>query len=159
MPARTARVILFPLYIAAIWIPAFVHRRRPLGFFIALVSPAPLLLSAWLIGVLLPQAKLASQSWWLFLYGAVAFALAAGGVLIACAPRRAKPHQCARCHYDLRGNISGVCPECGLLLDDAPDAPESPVAFETPEATGAPPGAVVVTPLPASSCPVDPRAA
>ena len=28
--------------------------------------------------------------------------------------RRAKPSQCAKCRYDLRGLDGGVCPECGL---------------------------------------------
>ena len=28
--------------------------------------------------------------------------------------RRARPGACAGCGYDLTGNVSGVCPECGL---------------------------------------------
>jgi hypothetical protein len=27
--------------------------------------------------------------------------------------KRIKPGHCAKCQYDLRGNVSGVCPECG----------------------------------------------
>ncbi len=27
--------------------------------------------------------------------------------------RRTPPGQCPRCGYDLTGNVSGVCPECG----------------------------------------------
>lgn len=35
------------------------------------------------------------------------------------ADRRARlPHECPRCRYDLTGNVSGVCPECGAPLDD-----------------------------------------
>ncbi|HEY3241813.1 MAG TPA: hypothetical protein VGM03_00550 [Phycisphaerae bacterium] len=42
-------------------------------------------------------------------------------VLILVAPtlwlwvrdRRPKPGHCQRCGYDLTGNTSGVCPECG----------------------------------------------
>ena len=30
-----------------------------------------------------------------------------------CTDRRAKPWQCAKCRYDLRGLDGGVCPECG----------------------------------------------
>ncbi|MCH9058387.1 MAG: hypothetical protein IIB55_07150 [Planctomycetes bacterium] len=30
--------------------------------------------------------------------------------------RRAKPWQCAKCRYDLRGLDGGVCPECGHEL-------------------------------------------
>ena len=29
--------------------------------------------------------------------------------------RRAKPWQCAKCRYDLRGLEGGVCPECGSV--------------------------------------------
>ena len=33
---------------------------------------------------------------------------------VACFPRRrSKAHQCPACGYDLTGNVSGVCPECG----------------------------------------------
>lgn len=28
----------------------------------------------------------------------------------------ARPGRCARCGYDLRGNVSGVCPECGAAV-------------------------------------------
>ena len=31
------------------------------------------------------------------------------------ADRRAKPWQCPKCRYDLRGLDGGVCPECGNL--------------------------------------------
>lgn len=27
-----------------------------------------------------------------------------------------KPHECRRCRYDLTGNTSGVCPECGTPI-------------------------------------------
>jgi hypothetical protein len=30
--------------------------------------------------------------------------------------RRAKPGHCEHCGYNLTGNVSGVCPECGLRL-------------------------------------------
>ena len=29
--------------------------------------------------------------------------------------RRQQPGHCVRCAYDLTGNTSGVCPECGLI--------------------------------------------
>ena len=28
-------------------------------------------------------------------------------------PKRRPPHGCRKCDYDLTGNVSGVCPECG----------------------------------------------
>jgi hypothetical protein len=112
-------VILFPAYIAAIWIPAFVFRRKPLGFLIAIAGPAPIMLLAWVIGAMMPTASLMQTPWWLTLYGAVAGAILLGGVLLACAPRRAKSHECPLCHYDLRGNVTGVCPECGGVFNAA----------------------------------------
>jgi hypothetical protein len=32
--------------------------------------------------------------------------------------RRRRPGHCRRCGYDLTGNVSGVCPECGSAADD-----------------------------------------
>jgi len=32
--------------------------------------------------------------------------------------RRIPPHCCPSCGYDLRGNVSGVCPECGRMIDN-----------------------------------------
>lgn len=115
-----------------------------MGFLIALLGPAPVMASAWLIGLLMPQAKLAMQSWWLVLYGSFALSLALGGLVLACAPRRAKPQHCERCHYDLRGNITGICPECGAVYDADPQAgdEERQLSVET-----------------ASLVPADPRAA
>ena len=40
--------------------------------------------------------------------------------------RRAKPWQCAKCRYDLRGLDGGVCPECGKSMPDAPLPPSTP---------------------------------
>ena len=37
--------------------------------------------------------------------------------------RRFKPNECQHCGYDLSGNVSGVCPECGTPIDD-PDGDE-----------------------------------
>ncbi len=34
--------------------------------------------------------------------------------------------QCAKCGYDLTGNVTGVCPECGAESDDKPAPPASP---------------------------------
>jgi len=38
------------------------------------------------------------------------------GVLWNRDRRRARPGLCSRCGYDLKGNLSGVCPECGLVI-------------------------------------------
>ncbi len=112
-------MILFPLYIAAIWIPAFVYRRTPRGFLFAVIGPVPVMLMAWLIGAFMPAASLMHEAWWLALYGSFAGAILLGALLLACAPRRSKPHECKACHYDLRGNVTGVCPECGAVYNAA----------------------------------------
>lgn len=36
------------------------------------------------------------------------------------------PGHCGRCDYDLTGNVSGVCPECGWLIPPAPPHVEDP---------------------------------
>jgi hypothetical protein len=33
-----------------------------------------------------------------------------------------KPNECPRCRYDLTGNTSGVCPECGTPMEIKPGA-------------------------------------
>ena len=42
--------------------------------------------------------------------------------------RRARPaFACVRCEYDLRHNVSGVCPECGTTVTSpGPPAPQRP---------------------------------
>jgi rubrerythrin len=31
--------------------------------------------------------------------------------------RLRKQHVCYHCGYDLTGNVSGICPECGMSVD------------------------------------------
>ncbi len=42
--------------------------------------------------------------------------------------RRRRPGHCVQCDYDLTGNVTGVCPECGLAY--APDTPSRGAARE-----------------------------
>ena len=43
--------------------------------------------------------------------------MAAGVFLGLCkSNKRAEPNSCEDCHYDLTGNISGICPECGTPI-------------------------------------------
>ena len=44
------------------------------------------------------------------------FLIAASTACVWYTDRRAKPWQCAKCRYDLRGLDGGVCPECGHEL-------------------------------------------
>jgi hypothetical protein len=76
-----------------------------------------------LAGVRLPgtfgthQETRASLAWPLLLFGSA-------GVWLAIRARRrpAEPGRCPRCDYDLTGNVSGVCPECGTKLAKPPAA-------------------------------------
>lgn len=45
---------------------------------------------------------------------------ALGGAALSRFVRRTRycPGRCDRCGYDLTGNVSGVCPECGKPVDD-----------------------------------------
>jgi len=52
---------------------------------------------------------------------------------------RIKARQCVHCSYDLTGNASGVCPECGAKITAANDFPSSlapaKAVFEYPDRT------------------------
>ncbi|HUN81734.1 MAG TPA: putative zinc-binding metallopeptidase, partial [Phycisphaerae bacterium] len=44
--------------------------------------------------------------------------------------RRPPPGHCAKCHYNLTGNTSGICPECGtLVLSVNPPGTDRPARF------------------------------
>ncbi|MCP4251307.1 MAG: hypothetical protein GY778_30090 [bacterium] len=49
----------------------------------------------------------------------VTVATATPGVLVAvlvATRRKPRPGRCDQCGYDLTGNVSGRCPECGVSL-------------------------------------------
>lgn len=61
----------------------------------------------------------AALGWWPYtcpvFYGSVG--LLVGCVWGLCASRRREPpNRCRNCAYDLTGNVSGVCPECGTEI-------------------------------------------
>jgi hypothetical protein len=41
------------------------------------------------------------------------------------------PHRCISCSYDLTGNVSGVCPECGTTVAPSPDQLPTPNRLPT----------------------------
>jgi len=57
-----------------------------------------------------------------------AIGLALGLIALRVRSRRLKTGVCAKCGYDLTGNVSGVCPECGTTLVLAPPAASAAVA-------------------------------
>ena len=72
-----------------------------------------------------------------------AFSVAFGGVSWLAWARRppVRPGACARCSYDLTGNVSGLCPECGSPVRKQRGAPsppstEAPANCTTPRRSG-----------------------
>jgi hypothetical protein len=51
--------------------------------------------------------------------GAVMLLLNAGLIMLPVSRRQSDPRLCTRCGYDLTGNLSGTCPECGTLVTEA----------------------------------------
>ncbi len=100
-------MILFVVYAAAVWLVVFAHRRRLLGFVIALAAALPVAAA----GMFLQQGHATLTIWSMATF---AFAALIGfiALFLAVLPRRS-PHACGRCGYDLLGVRSGICPECG----------------------------------------------
>jgi hypothetical protein len=52
-----------------------------------------------------------------FTLACVAVILVTGVVLARWLPNRVRPGYCRKCEYNLTGNTSGVCPECGTKVE------------------------------------------
>jgi hypothetical protein len=107
-------VYLFVLYAAAIWFGVHYFRRRWPAVVVLLVT-IPVALG----GVALLRSLLGTQNGILSI-AAVAYEslILMVGVLIVLLPRGKKGAlPCPRCRYDLTGNTSGTCPECGRRHD------------------------------------------
>jgi hypothetical protein len=50
--------------------------------------------------------------------------------------RRSEPGHCLRCGYDLTGNVSGICPECGHLVPAETKAALKQSSVETEQPSG-----------------------
>ena len=67
---------------------------------------------------------------WVTVFNAVVYGTVVAGIgWIRMRPKAIVGGKCARCTYDLTGNVSGVCPECGLRV--AQDQTKSGVATDT----------------------------
>jgi len=109
-------VILLAVYAVAVCLLVAKHRRRPLGYAVALLGAAmPLAVLALIRRVVPPSDDVSALSISLIMYAEAGFLLVMG-VFLASLPR-ATPRGmvCARCHYDLGGlDPAGLsCPECG----------------------------------------------
>lgn len=105
-------------YAFAVWYIAFRYRRRWPAFVAVFASLQPVGMLTYAsvnhLSVRLDGEELVIYG----LAGAYAALLLSLGLFIAIQPRRGPEHACRACDYDLHGNTSGLCPECGLPLDD-----------------------------------------
>ena len=69
----------------------------------------------------LPTAKLVLPLWTVLALSGLLTTLAWGG-----RARKHPPGHCQQCGYDLKGNVSGTCPECGVCRTDHPAVDERP---------------------------------
>lgn len=114
-------------YAVAVWVIAAIHRRRWPAFAAIIGGLPPIILGAlfcarFFVGVSRAGAETAAaaadaaegQRMIIYLVAGAMVALVTGvGLFIALQPRRAPDRPCGACGYDLAGNLSGVCPECG----------------------------------------------
>lgn len=144
----------FVLYAMLIWVAVYAQRRRWQAWAI-LAASIPV---AWL-GVRAMQWMAGSQNtMFLALAGVYEALILMVGVMLAIQPRTRRVHTaCHKCRYDLAGNTSGFCPECGSTVPPAapprrthPPAPRrKPAPRPAPDAAAAPVPAHVPVPVPA----------
>lgn len=108
---------LLAIFPAAVWIGAYAFRRSWVAFLIIFAGLAAALAITNLLGrftTVQPGDGLSIFHIFAYAYCAVVTLV---GVMIACQTRRPRPMACHRCGYDLFGNESGICPECGRLIE------------------------------------------
>lgn len=111
-------IVLFPAVGSALtWVMlARVLQNRNMLFAAALGFASPLLGLIMCPGTLL-------YVWW-FWYIACPVGAITGVIVNGLVPRRRPAGMCTHCGYDLTGNMSGRCSECGAELhDDTPTMP------------------------------------
>jgi hypothetical protein len=118
-------VVFLLCYAVAVWVIAAIHRRRWPAFVAIFGGLPPVALGALLCTKLMivaptleagvsADAAAHSQRFLIYLVAGAMIVLISGvGLFIAVQPRRAPDRPCGACGYDLEGNRSGVCPECG----------------------------------------------
>jgi hypothetical protein len=109
-PTDTYAITLGQGYVAFLWTPPPLRQTSFTGWSISGYSgPVPLSSCfGWFGFRSVPPSCLAVPLWLLFLCMAVATA-----VLWLPGRRYINPDHCQNCGYNLTGNVSGRCPECG----------------------------------------------
>jgi hypothetical protein len=92
----------------AVFLPYQPYNRPPLPF-IGMKWYGGFGVNAWMPGYV---DNGSAHLFWLPLW--IPFAIFSGTALLLHArARKPKPGTCAKCGYNLTGNVTGVCPECG----------------------------------------------
>ena len=108
---------LFLAFAICVWYAAYRHRRRwQAAAVLALGVPfVPVLIRLYVFiftGRFLPQDGAIMDVISMTYAGTLLFI----GVFLAAMPRHRALFPCAKCRYDLTGNVTGRCPECGTLM-------------------------------------------
>ncbi len=118
-------MFILTIYILVVWWQVSRHRRHWLGFAIAFAGAVMVLPVADPLVYLIWWALDEQPIWiypFLYAYAALIFTI---GAYIACLPYPPETHRpCHACQYDLAGNTTGTCPECGTPIRK----PTSPTA-------------------------------
>jgi hypothetical protein len=117
-----------PMLWFALLVASFVWKRVALPLAHADLAVAWLCFLGWLLNPAYTISWRGVFSNDMLFWGALMLAVS-GGVMWAVArrPPDYDPTRCRACGYDLTGNVSGVCPECGSRLDD--DQPSAAAGF------------------------------
>lgn len=146
------------LYAVLFWCTLYLLRGRIVRFPVLIAGVAAAVGAIHGIARLLFGDEAGSYSLVLHLGELYAFLLLTVGLTIVLFAKRRAPADCRHCGYDLRGNASGICPECAnevpayqrrtidrLQEEEEADSSSRPPSREMPSVTRKP------TPISASA--------
>lgn len=106
-----------PVTATVSWDPASLPTPPPKGFEIHMADFSSANISTWLsrFGFFLPDFSVAKNYYFMRIpFPLLMIAVAVPTVLFWRRTRPKNAGHCSKCEYDLTGNTTGVCPECGL---------------------------------------------
>jgi len=110
-------VYFLAIFPALVWIGASVFRRRIMGALVVLGGLGAALGLTRIMAMAAPTGTGGGPTMFHLLAYAYGTVVTAVGLMILCQARGQGAIECPRCAYDLRGNESGICPECGRLIE------------------------------------------